>query len=328
MMSNPLSKFFMAAVFIYVLTISAVWADRLLIDDPEQTVTVSNNFSCYRPVDITVDTIKPSLYETDSAQLQKLTDSVKAMLSFECPGLSSIQLTGLIRGLDEVVYQGEVSRNNNWLVRSLTTSDQESAADNLAPTFSDQSQTQSNIAKRYDDELAQGQLEVTGLHLGMSVEQVTDSIVDTFGIEPDYDAEKGLLTMNSGDCAADLSSAAKQTHSNSSLKCLQAWFSDNRIARLQRLTLFQVVDGQVNQANDLLITKYGSPVQTNTTPDMTETQMVWRAINADTNQSVIQEVDATITSIDSNRVATNVTLYNTQINNDNEETYADLDLKL
>ena len=46
-MSNPVSKFFMAAIFVYLLTISAAWAERVLIDDPVQTVSVSNNFSCY-----------------------------------------------------------------------------------------------------------------------------------------------------------------------------------------------------------------------------------------------------------------------------------------
>ena len=332
MMSNPVSKFFMAAVFIYLLTISAVWADRILIDDPEQTVTVSNSYSCYRPVDITVDTITPALYEADSAQLQKLTDSVKAMLSYECPGLSSIMLTGLIRGLDEIVYQGEASKNNNWLVRPLATAAQNSVSDNLAPVFSDKehqdeaSSTQFGVAKRYDDELKQGQLEITGLHLGMSVDQVTSSIVDTFAIEPHYDAEKGFMTMDSGGCASDLSVAASEDYGNSQPKCLQAWFSDNRVARLQRLTLFQIVDGQINQVNDLLVNKYGTPLQTHSTKDNSETQMVWRAINPQTNQSVIEEVDATIKSIDSDRVVTNITLYNTQV--ESEESYADLDLKL
>ena len=328
-MNNPVSKFFMAAVFIYLLTVSAVWADRVLIDDPQQTVTVGNHISCYQPVDITVDTVKPSLYEADSMSLQKLGDSVKAMLSYECPGLSSIALTGLIRGLDEIVYQGEMSKNNNWRVQALALSDQAYESNQRPLGISDQTRNQqSSIAKRYDDELIQGQLEVTGLHLGMSVDQVTDSIIKTFGLQPTYDAQQGVMTMNSGHCPQDLSLAHEGSELNSELKCLQAWFSDNRVARLQRLTLFQVVDGQVHQVNNLLFNKYGNPTQTSSNDDNTETQMIWRALSADTNQTVIQEVDAIILNVDTQRVATNVSLYTTEDTNNSEESFADLDLKL
>ena len=320
-MNNPLSKIFMVAVFIYVLTISTVWADRILIDDPEQTVTVSDTFSCYRPVDITIDTTDPGLYETDSVQLQKLGDGVRAMLGYECPGLSIIQLTGLIRGLDDIVYHGEMSKNNDWLVESLQTLDQE-----FKSIQSDSSQA--GVTKRYDDELKQGQLDVTGLYLGMSVDQVNDIVIKTFGVEPNYDAEKGMMTMSSGQCPSDLSLVKIETENSYRLKCLQAWFSDNRVARLQRLTLLQVVDGQIDQVNDLLVSKYGSPMQTNTTANNTETQMIWRAIDADNEQTMIQEIDAFIRSVDSNRIATNVTLYNTQVENNHEEKLADLDLKL
>ena len=328
-MSNPVSKLLLAAIFIYILTVSAVWADRILIDDPEQTVTVSQNFSCYRPVDITVDTANPGLYDANSRQLQKLADGVRAILSYECPGLSSIQLTGLIRGLDEVVYQGEMIKNNSWLVGPLSTASQQALKENRTSQAASLFSTHSSVAKRYDDELKQGQLEVTGLQLGMSVEEVSELVFKTFGVAPQYDAEQGVLTMNPGDCPAQSNSAPGETAVSTQSKCLQAWFSDNRVARLERLKLLQVVDGQLDQVNSLLVKKYGNPTQTVTSHDKAETQMVWRAINDKSeDDSVIQEIDAIITAIDGDFVSTNVTLYSTQVTNSNDDNYADLDLKL
>lgn len=325
MMFNPPSKLFIAAIFIYILTISAAFADRILIDDPQQTVTVSNHFSCYRPVDITVDTANPGLYDDSSSELQKLSDSVKAMLSYECPGLSSIRLTGLIRGLDEIVYQGEMLKNNSWLVKPLSSTSSDDGSNQTSSLFS----TQPGVAKRYDDELKLGELDITGLHLGMTVPQVSELVTKTFALAPHYDAEKGVMTMTSGDCPAEFGPADEQSGIMTDSKCLQAWFSDNRVARLERVNLFQVVDGQVQQVNSLLVNKYGNPTQANSTADNTQSQMVWRAMNTDAeNQSVIQEIDAIIKMIDDDYVSTNVTLYSTQPENSHDERYADLGLNL
>ena len=323
-MSNPVSKLFMAAIFIYMLTVSAVWADRILIDDPQQTVTVADNFSCYRPVDITVDAVTPDLYETNQAQLQKLGDSVRAMLSYECPDLSSIMLTGLIRGLDEIVYQGELTKTNNWLIQSFALNETVSGLENTLPDFT----ASKKVTKRYQDELKQGQLDVTGLHLGMSIDDVTDSVIQTFGIKPHYDAAKGLMTMQNGQCPADLNTATSIENPDADLKCLKAWFSDNRVERLQRLNLYQLVKADISQVNDLLLGKYGNPTQTQTADDTTQTQMVWRAINLDSGESVIQEVDAVISKVDHAHVATSVSLYNTQAIEPDNEQLADIDLKL
>ena len=303
----------MAAVFIYVLMISAVWADRVLIDDQVQTVSVSNNFSCYQPAQITVDTVQPELYE-QTTQLQTLSDSVRAMLSYECPQLSSIKLTGLIRGLDEVVYQGELSRNNNWLIKQIA------AVDNDEYSQTTSSNQDNWTTKRYDDELTQGQLEVTGIHLGMTVDQVSEIVTKTFSLEPKYDANQGLMAMNSGGCPDDIEANSK---------CLLAWFSDNRIPRLERLELTQVVEGSQQRVNNLLIDKYGDPTKTSNNPTSDKTKHIWRAINKTENSSAIEEVDAAVSTTASNLVLTEIKLYSTdttaELDNDH---YADIDLKL
>ena len=325
MMSNPISKFFMAAVFLYVLMISAVFADRILIDDPTQTVSLHKDFSCYQPAQITIDTVEPALYESDSNKLQTISDSVRAMLSYECPQLSSVELTGLIRGLDEVVYQGQMTRHNNWVVQSVST---DNAA--ISSTLQNANQVeQNNFSKRYDDELKIGQLQVIGLELGMDVKQVTQIVFDTFGIEPVYDANQGLLTLNAGNCSADTSESLHNLAVND--KCLKAWFSDNRVARLQRVNLVQVVEAQQQQVSHLMIEKYGNPTESETSDNNEVSQLIWRAINDDQDQSLIEEIDAVISTKSSNFVITDVTLYSTQqVSNSpfDHEDIAEVDLKL
>ena len=309
-MNNPISKFFMAAVFVYVLMISAVWADRVLIDDPVQTVSVTNNFSCYAPVNVTVDTSKPELYEQTS-QLQTLTDGVRAMLSYECPQLTAIKVTGLIRGLDDVVYQGEALRNNNWQVKQIA-----AVTDNQAYSLEDTEDQIWTTTKRYDDELSQGQLEVTDIRLGMTVDQVRDTISQTFSVEPVYDAGNGVLTMNSNDCKLEVTADSK---------CIHAWFSDNRVPYLQRLELTQVVEGNIEQVNNLLIDKFGSPTETSNSNTSNESKYVWRVIN----QKTIEEVDAVVSAHTDNLVRTRITLYSTdQTITSKNQNYANIDLKL
>ncbi len=307
-MSNLVSKFFMAAVFVYVLTISAAWAERVLIDDPAQTVSVSNNFSCYAPANVTVDTSKPELYE-QSSQLQSLTDGVRAMLSYECPQLTAIKVTGLIRGLDDVVYQGEALRNNNWQVKQIA-----AVSDNQVTSLDDTENQIWTATKRYDDELTKGQLEVTNIRLGMTVDQVTNAINQAFASDPVYDANSGVMTMNSGDC---------KTVAKADSKCIRAWFSDNRVPYLQRLELTQLVEGNIEQINELLIDKFGSPTQTNNSSD--KSKYVWRVIN----QKTIEELDAVVSTHADNLLMTKITLYSTDqtIPSKNQD-YADIDLKL
>ncbi len=314
-MINPVSKFFMAAVFIYALMISAAWADRVLIDDPLQTVSVSSNFSCYQPANITVDTTQPSLYE-QATQLQALSDSVRAMLSYECPQLSAIKLTGLIRGLNEVVYQGELSRNNNWLIRQVT------ATDNQQYDNQTQSGEQENwTANRYDDELVQGQLDVTGIRLGMSADQVSEIITQTFAVEPHYDVNNGLMTMNPDVC----SSGVVETNS----KCLKAWFSDNRIARLERIELIQVVQANQQQVNNRLIDKYGNPIETRTNQDGDKSEYIWRAINQSKGLSSLEEINVAVSENQNDGVTTEIILYSPDtVTSANNEQMAEMDLKL
>ena len=141
-----------------------------------------------QPANVTVDTSKPELYE-QAAQLQSLTDGVRAMLSYECPQLSAIKVTGLIRGLDDVVYQGEASRNDNWQVKQIA-----AETDNQAFSLEDTEDQIWTTTKRYDDELAKGQLEVTDIRLGMTIDQVSDIINQTFSVDPVYDASSGMMT--------------------------------------------------------------------------------------------------------------------------------------
>ncbi len=93
-------------------------AERILINDVDQTVTLSHALDCYGTPDIRVDTARPGIFEPHSKQLQAISDTVRAIVGYECPGLSRINITGSIRGLDGIVYRGGLKAQNDWLLQS------------------------------------------------------------------------------------------------------------------------------------------------------------------------------------------------------------------
>ena len=234
-MKNINYRILFAALLFNTAVFSNAWAERILISDVDQTVTLSRALDCYSAADITINTTRPEIYEQGSKQLQVVGDTVRAMLNYECPALSEIRITGLIRGLQEVVYEGSLSQRDNWLVRPLTSMTL-SHRDNWQP----RERTSWQTGKR-DSDAVSGQLAVTNLQLGMTVAEVSEIITDTFDVTPQYDSEKGLMTMYLGGCPVDFDADHDTSIAQADWKCLKAWFSDNRVARLDRLELVQVV---------------------------------------------------------------------------------------
>ena len=116
-MNIPTYKY-LIALLVIASTSTTAWADRILISDNQQTVTLSHALDCYSAPNIRIDTSQPEMYTPESTRLQAVSDTVRAMLSYECPGLSQINITGTIRGLEGIVYRGELRARNHWLVQS------------------------------------------------------------------------------------------------------------------------------------------------------------------------------------------------------------------
>lgn len=105
-----------ATVAMLALCSTNALADRFLINDTDQTVSLARSLNCYSIPQIVIDTSRPELYGPDPKQLQAIGDTVRAMLGYECPDLSRIKITGYVRGLEEVIYQAELQAQNNWLL--------------------------------------------------------------------------------------------------------------------------------------------------------------------------------------------------------------------
>ena len=105
-----------AALLMFALSSSNALADRFLINDIDQTASLVRSLDCYSIPQVIIDTSRPEIYGPDPKQLQAIGDTVRAMLSYECPDLSRIKITGYVRGLEEVIYQTELQAQNNWLI--------------------------------------------------------------------------------------------------------------------------------------------------------------------------------------------------------------------
>lgn len=236
-------------------------ADRLLIDGPELTVTLARKFECGEPVDITVESKQPLMFKRQSQELQRVLDSVRAMLSFECPRIPEIHIHGRLKGLPDPLYRGVASGRTDWSVqthRAIRT--QEVAKhDSFGATAEEQTRAP------HGDQPPDRRLTVVNLSTGMPVEDARTAIAETFGVEPEYDVGQGVLTMHADGCPPDYDWEQVSPPPKSGWKCLRAWFTDQRVAKLYRLELVQVVNSDESEAvAEALMDRFGQPVQRRT----------------------------------------------------------------
>jgi len=267
------------------------WAGRILIQDESQTVVLNRALDCYRPADITIDTPIPEFFEPGSRQLQTIGDTVHAMLGYECPGLSEINITGLIRGLNETIYQGRLSARDDWRVRAIP-----EGKSGLTQTATPASITPASDSRRDDI------LKLTGLALGMSITEAKTALETAYNSTPQYDAQSGKMSLQTGGCPADFEPERDADTAAPGWKCLTAWFSDQRIPVLERVELAQVLESDSSTVKQILFNKYGQPAVVSTSPQNTEQNLQWLSING------AQTLDATLSDIDPARVLTRLIL--------------------
>ncbi len=297
-----------------MLAYSNAWAERILINDAEQTVTLARALDCYSAADIKINTSRPEIYELPSRQLQAISDAVRAMLSYECPGLSEINITGSVRGLDSVVYQGQLSAQNSWLVQTNSPTILSSHANNEEFSAPKQAYRQARGVRPDSDKEP---LSITRLQLGMSAEEVSKIVSDTFEINPEYKPYAGTMTMFAGGCPKDFDARRNANSAQEEWKCLKAWFSDTRTPRLERLELVQVVNADTEQVQQLLVEKYGRPQQSEVSQFDNMTQLIWRTESkpAAANQST-ESLKAVLSETRTDLVITSLTLFNQQSERD------------
>ena len=316
-------KYFVA-LLMGLLAASNAWADRILIVDTNQTVTLFNTLDCYSTPEIRVDTSRPEIFGPEMTRLQTVTDTVRAILSYECPGLSQINVTGSVRGLEGIVYRGELQIQNDWLVQSLSLA----SAGSAYSAGQHPERTEPRKTTRPNNRLRHETLSITDLELGMGVEEVSKIISDTFHIEPQYDAKSGLMTMQAGGCPVNFNPDRDASSAGAEWKCLKAWFSDKRVPGLDRLELIQVVDADTARVKQRLFEKYGYPDESEITQLERKSYFSWHLNNnTDAGDQLIQ-LDAVLSETAMDQVITSLVLSKPQETEDQLVSFSGIDLQL
>lgn len=244
--------FFNSLLVLLVAVYSAqAAADRVLFANPEYDVTMPEEYYCDEAVTVTVHSDRPGLFETGSLELQRIVDATQAVLAFECPGFHAIQVEGRLSGIAEPVYAGVSERRSNWELATRQSIHSEEFDEHAAPMDDE----------GYGSRDGQYGFAVANISPGMSVEEARAAVRETFGTESDFDIDSGVLTMLAGGCPADYDWAALSPEPEPGWKCLTAWFTDQRLARLYLLDLVQVVDAAAPETVERqLINRFGEPV--------------------------------------------------------------------
>ena len=108
-------------IFFCTLTINSAWAERVLLQNADSSVTAQEPFFCNRTIELRIESDSPDIFNRDSVRMQALIDSTQAMLRYECPDLRDVRLSGFLRGLEKQVYAGNASSSNRWKVSAKST---------------------------------------------------------------------------------------------------------------------------------------------------------------------------------------------------------------
>lgn len=226
--------------------------DRLLFDNPGFSVTTNALATeCGRPATVTIESNDPELFESEP-ELQRIVDGAQAVLAYECPRIRAIRVRGLLTGISDPVYKGVSRKPSGWLLDTRQSFEtQESGHD------WDDSDTENDEPDR---NVSVDQFNVANLQAGMPIDDAMATVEETFGIEPAYDLQEGLLTMRANGCPEDYDWSTLSPIPRPGWKCLRAWFTDQRVARLYLLELIQVVDGnRAESVESFLINQFGEP---------------------------------------------------------------------
>ncbi|GJL81626.1 MAG: hypothetical protein DHS20C01_12600 [marine bacterium B5-7] len=249
-------------------------ADRTLIRNDDITVYVDESLDCDQSGKVTIESSGFEIFEADSIQMQTLIDATQAMLRYECPQIEQINISGFLKGLPDSVFAGFADGSDLFKVtskRSITSKEVK------AETTSVSANSDQPIANDIDREI-----DVVSIKLDMTVNEVSEIMDERFGSKPSYDRRTGVLTFDSSGC---LDGDDRDTE----LKCINAWFTDKRVATLYRLNYKQVVDAELDDIRGALIDKFGRPDADEKIRKANGREMIWRSQSVSADGRVIHE---------------------------------------
>jgi hypothetical protein len=238
----------LGAALVAALTCAPAHAERLVIEGPELSVTTADGAPCGSPVEVTVRSGRPGVFERGSAELQRVVDAVRAALAFECPDLAELRVLGRLQGLPEPVFRGLASAASGWSVEAEQTI-RSDAAHPGGGAAAGTSGTPDGLA-------------LAGLHAGMSLEAARAAIVQRFAAEPQYDPGRGLMTLYAQGCPVGFDWERATPAPQPGWKCLKARFTGDPDPRLARVELLQAVEpGQGAAVEQSLVERFGPPAE-------------------------------------------------------------------
>jgi hypothetical protein len=91
-------------------------ARELASDGDLVTLTLAGDLNCAQGATVRIDTKTANYYDDDDVNIQRLADTARAILSFECPNLPRIQFEGFTQGVS--LFSGTATRENDWGIES------------------------------------------------------------------------------------------------------------------------------------------------------------------------------------------------------------------
>ena len=224
----------------------AVHADRMLLVEGDTRALLSGTHICGQPVTVVVESGRPELFQSDTMQLERILDGVRAMLAFECPGLREIEVQGRLTGMATTLYRGLATQASGWRLDALESI--RAQEDTAAPAVADAPVPES------------GGFAVAGLDTGMTVDEAMAAVSQAFGGDPAYDPARGLMAFEAGGCPPGYDPAGEDVSPVAGWKCLRGWFSHDSLPRLARFELVQVTEhASADEVAGLLEDRFGPP---------------------------------------------------------------------
>ena len=274
-----------------LVTAQASTHQPLLVDE-DVTVSVDTNRDCRPKMSVTIESRTPELFEQESNHMQSLVDASRAILRYECPELSVLEIEGKLSGLPRPVFEGVADAGTQWQVTSSRTISVESATEHGA------------LAQ---DVLPDKAFSIATLSIGMTVEQVRQAMLDQFSVDPDYDPVDGYLYARAPGCPGSVNDVITRPEDVEVLACLEAWFTDARVATMSRLLYMQITKGSVADASEILIENFGVPDEDFFLADNFGRRMSWTGNTGEDeieDRVVNERLTATLNNLDGDVMVT------------------------
>jgi hypothetical protein len=219
-------------------------AGRVLVEAPGMTAALDGEAPCGDRANVHIESDDPDVFAGGSQDLQALVDAVRAVLTFECPAIREIRLTGSRRGIPETVYRGSVDRAGDWRVQA--------AGPEPPLAYLPPADTPPGPAPG-------GEYVLIGVRAGMGVDEASAAVAEALGSTPRYDPRSGRMTLYPEGCPEG-DGRGERSRPMIGARCLTAWFTDERLPRLYMMALEQTVgDDRVAAVEQALTDRFGEP---------------------------------------------------------------------